>query len=156
MYLIAAFLAALVLSTPANAEISDSEAASLCKRHMQMTKEDIVGCVNQVQTAESFYGCKPSTDPGKPPLTALFQCMENGNRAAEERVKKAVAAEKAKKALPGVHIGMTAKQVLEESNWGKPKRVNRTTTARGTSEQWVYGDGNYLYFENGVLTAIQN
>jgi SOS-response transcriptional repressor LexA len=33
--------------------------------------------------------------------------------------------------------------------------VNRTTFARGVHEQWVY-DGGYLYFEDGVLTTIQN
>ncbi len=55
----------------------------------------------------------------------------------------------------GVTIGMTAGQVLA-TQWGKPRSVNKTTTAYGTREQWVYGDGNYLYFENGLLTAIQN
>lgn len=40
-------------------------------------------------------------------------------------------------------------------SWGKPDRINRTTTAWGVSEQWVYGY-NYLYFEKGVLTTIQN
>ena len=58
--------------------------------------------------------------------------------------------------LPGVRIGMTSDQVLKETSWGKPRSVNRTTTTRGTREQWVYGYPNYLYFENGVLTSIQN
>lgn len=56
----------------------------------------------------------------------------------------------------GVRIGMTAKAVLEKSSWGEPKGVNKTSTRYGTEEQWVYGDGNYLYFKNGKLTAIQN
>lgn len=34
-------------------------------------------------------------------------------------------------------IGMTEDEVLS-SKWGKPKDVNRTTTAYGVSEQWVY------------------
>lgn len=55
--------------------------------------------------------------------------------------------------LPYPKIGMSAKTA---TNWGKPKHVNRTTTAKGNVEQWVYGDGNYLYFTNGRLTAIQN
>ena len=55
----------------------------------------------------------------------------------------------------GVSIGMSAEQVLK-SNWGKPKLVNKTTTTGGKTEQWVYGGNNYLYFSNGVLTAIQN
>jgi hypothetical protein len=59
-------------------------------------------------------------------------------------------------ALPGARIGMTAEQVLKETSWGKPRSINRTTTAYGTREQWVYGNSNYLYFTNGVLTSIQN
>lgn len=54
----------------------------------------------------------------------------------------------------GVSIGMSSAQVLA-SNWGKPRKVNRTTTANGVTEQWVYR-GGYLYFSNGVLTGIQN
>ncbi len=40
--------------------------------------------------------------------------------------------------------------------WGKPSDVNRTTTRTSVREQWVYENGGYLYFNNGVLTAIQN
>lgn len=53
-----------------------------------------------------------------------------------------------------VRIGMTKKMC--EDSWGKPESINRTTNAYGTSEQWVYGGGNYLYFDNGKLTSIQN
>jgi len=52
-------------------------------------------------------------------------------------------------------IGMNKAQV-EDSSWGKPKDINTTTTAYGTREQWVYENFNYLYFENGILVAIQN
>lgn len=43
-------------------------------------------------------------------------------------------------------------------SWGEPDDINRTTGSWGTHEQWVYGeyDCDYLYFENGVLTSIQN
>ena len=56
----------------------------------------------------------------------------------------------------GVRLGMTPKQVVETTSWGKPNKINKTTNQFGTREQWVYGDGNYLYFTNGVLTSIQN
>lgn len=56
---------------------------------------------------------------------------------------------------PGAQIGMTMKQVIEKTNWGKPDSINRTITSAGTREQWVYY-GGYLYFTNGKLTAIQN
>jgi len=59
------------------------------------------------------------------------------------------------KARGGVKIGMTVEQVLR-SNWGKPRGVNRTTTPNGTHEQWIYGDRNFLYFVNGILTTIQD
>lgn len=55
---------------------------------------------------------------------------------------------------PAATIGMTAKQVREQSNWGRPLMVNRTTTANGTDEQWVYSWG-YLYFHNGILRSAQ-
>ena len=55
----------------------------------------------------------------------------------------------------GVLLGMNQEAVLS-SSWGRPKDINRTTNRYGTREQWVYGNGNYLYFENGILTSIQN
>lgn len=50
-------------------------------------------------------------------------------------------------------IGMTQEQVLS-STWGSPKKKNKTTTASGVTEQWVY-DYGYIYFTNGYVTAIQ-
>lgn len=63
-------------------------------------------------------------------------------------------ADKKKAKQAGVNIGMTQQEVLN-SNWGKPKDINKTTTAYGTSEQWVYDEYKYLYFEDGLLTTIQ-
>ena len=51
-------------------------------------------------------------------------------------------------------IGMTKTEV-ENSTWGKPKDINKTTTAYGTQEQWCYSGYKYIYFENGIVTAIQ-
>ncbi|NLY75727.1 MAG: hypothetical protein GX075_10525 [Firmicutes bacterium] len=53
-----------------------------------------------------------------------------------------------------IYIGMNKEMVL--MSWGKPERVYRTTTANRVSEQWVYGSSNYVYFDNGVVSAIQN
>ncbi|MGS2778744.1 hypothetical protein ACVBAX_15360 [Robertmurraya sp. GLU-23] len=55
----------------------------------------------------------------------------------------------------GVSIGMTREQVLS-SSWGNPQSINTTTSSYGSREQWVYGNGNYLYFEDGILVTIQN
>ncbi|MFT5875114.1 MAG: hypothetical protein ACI8WT_004095 [Clostridium sp.] len=56
--------------------------------------------------------------------------------------------------LPEPSIGMTAEEV-RASRWGNPDSVNRTTTANGTSEQWVYSINGYVYLENGVVITIQ-
>ena len=50
-------------------------------------------------------------------------------------------------------IGMSKNQCIDAI--GNPQRINRTTTASRQSEQWVYHN-KYLYFENGVLTTIQD
>lgn len=51
-------------------------------------------------------------------------------------------------------IGMTKDEVLN-SKWGDPEDINKITTKYGTSEQWVYPDYKYIYFEDGKVTAIQ-
>jgi hypothetical protein len=66
--------------------------------------------------------------------------------------------------LAPIRIGMTADQVLA-SKWGKPSDRHSTTTADHHREQWIYtvgpecgatGKQSYLYFEDGVLAAIQD
>jgi hypothetical protein len=52
-----------------------------------------------------------------------------------------------------VALGMTPEQVREA--WGPPQRINRTLTRAGEHQQWVYGSGQYLYFEDGRLSSIQ-
>jgi flagellar biosynthesis GTPase FlhF len=63
-------------------------------------------------------------------------------------------AEQAKRPEP--RIGMTRADVFYRSKWGQPNDIHRTTTANGKREQWVYGNGRYLYFDNDVLVAIQD
>jgi len=88
-----------------------------------------------------------------PDVGAKYQSEIPKLMAAAE--KQEAAAEARRKRSEGVRIGMSKADVLA-SNWGKPERINRTTNAYGTREQWVYGSGNYLYFEDDVLVSIQN
>ena len=56
-----------------------------------------------------------------------------------------------------VKIGMS--EEYAKISWGEPGDNNKTITAAGVHEQWVYGDishRSYLYFDNGKLTSIQN
>ena len=49
---------------------------------------------------------------------------------------------------------MTEKMAL--ISLGKPNDINSTVGSWGTHEQWVYDDGFYCYFENGILKSYQN
>ena len=53
-----------------------------------------------------------------------------------------------------ISIGMTADQVV--LSWGLPSDINRTMYKHGTHEQWIYNRKNYVYLDNGIVTAIQN
>lgn len=109
---------------------------------------------------DSFY----TTDPALllERVAVVRDLEELHKRQAEEsrKVEQAKIAAKEKKAAAawkargGVTIGMTQAQALA-SNWGKPRKVNRTVRAGVVHEQWVYG-GGYLYFDNGILTSYQN
>jgi hypothetical protein len=52
-----------------------------------------------------------------------------------------------------VVVGMTDSEVVMV--WGPPASKNVTITGSSTHEQWVYDLDRYVYFDNGVVTAIQ-
>lgn len=56
---------------------------------------------------------------------------------------------------PDAKIGMDTSDIILKTNWGVPDKKNKTETKHGTSEQWMYENRGYLYFESGKLTAIQ-
>ena len=96
---------------------------------------------------------EPIADPEYLALLKRVRAEEAKQIASD--LAASAARDKAKAGKEGVSVGMSKEQVLS-SSWGKPEHVNTTTTARGTREQWVYGMRAYLYFEDGVLTTIQN
>lgn len=79
--------------------------------------------------------------------TTYYRDTEEGRQEAEYLKQLA------KK--PNAAIGMTKSQVRNKTNWGEPNSINTTTNKYGTHEQWVYDDYQYLYFDNGKLTTIQ-
>jgi hypothetical protein len=66
-------------------------------------------------------------------------------QAAAEPINRAIEAQQ-------VLVGMTADQA--RLAWGEPYRINATTTALGTSEQWVYQRG-HLYLDAGIVRSVQ-
>ncbi len=83
---------------------------------------------------------------------------EEETRKEQERIKKTYISKYGTRnadliLAERVALGMTKQMCIEA--WGEPESVNRTVTRYGTSEQWVYGLGTYLYFEGNKLTGIQ-
>jgi len=88
------------------------------------------------------------------------QALERKKREAEsEKIRKQnekykqLYLEQMKK--PDVKIGMTPAQVIKNTRWGAPIKINSTITKYVTREQWVYPDFKFLYFDNGKLVVIQ-
>lgn len=52
-------------------------------------------------------------------------------------------------------IGMTKAEVVAFTKYIQPKDINKTTTQYSVREQYCYSSKNYLYFEDGILTTIQ-
>jgi hypothetical protein len=56
-----------------------------------------------------------------------------------------------------VEVGVNAADVIRLIG-KRPDRINRTETAAGTTEQWVFENGRnymYVYLRNNIVTAIQ-
>ncbi|MCP5231744.1 MAG: hypothetical protein H6948_06550 [Zoogloeaceae bacterium] len=88
-------------------------------------------------------------------FAALRASLEaQASRMEEKQARADRKRDLARRKRQGVSIGMSQEEVLQ-SSWGRPERSNRSIYSFGTREQWVYGGGNYLYFEDGMLTSIQ-
>lgn len=110
----------------------------------------------QIAKCEEVLGVDPATAKLKAAIVAAAETRRVSDAKQRELAeRKQAAAEKAHRKRSGVSVGMSKQQVLE-SMWGRPEKINETTTAAGTREQWVYPGYQYLYFSNGVLTTIQS
>jgi hypothetical protein len=59
--------------------------------------------------------------------------------------------EQVKKGIISIGMSKNAARL----SWGEPEKINATTTKYGLHEQWIYKGHQYVYFENDVLTSIQ-
>ena len=96
---------------------------------------------------------KPGDKDVQKQIALLKGQIERAKAQAKRDEAARIAADKARRKREGVTVGMTQQDVLA-SSWGRPQHVNKTTYSTHTREQWVY-NGEYLYFEDGILTAIQ-
>lgn len=49
-------------------------------------------------------------------------------------------------------IGMNKEEVIRI--WGTPKDKNIHDHSWGTTEQWVYSNGRYVYFDDGKVSSV--
>lgn len=80
--------------------------------------------------------------------------LESDERAQQRQAQEQREEEKRQEYLANEpKIGMTAAEV-RASNWGEPEKINKTTYAWGVTEQWCYPNNKYIYFDDGIVTAI--
>jgi len=92
---------------------------------------------------------------------SLVKIIEGSKKDAERyiKIRKSGFSKKIQNKLieKKVWIGMTKEMAI--LSWGNPDDINQTITANVVREQWVYEGGRYkgqyIYFENGKLIAIQ-
>jgi len=82
----------------------------------------------------------------------IQKIQENNPKLA--RLIKEYGESTAKRLIDGeIWIGMSDEMAREAL--GRTNDINRTTTSYSVREQWVYPNGKYLYFEDGVLDSWQ-
>jgi hypothetical protein len=124
-------------------EFESTAKAYVSRRFLEMATESRkfpTGCIFQGDKSTVLLGMQEQQD-------------EAVNR--EKALEKSVQEAKFQAARPAAKLGMTARQVVERTWWGRPTQINKTVSKGGTKEQWVYPEANYLYFVNGRLTSIQ-
>ncbi len=102
-----------------------------------------------------FAETDPETERKSQELAAEKE-LKKQKKALRDKYKKYKWAKKVWNSIETgkVFIGMS--KVQATLAWGEPDSVNRTIGRWGEHQQWVYSDKSYLYFENGILNAIQN
>lgn len=91
----------------------------------------------------------PDDNDAIKPFKSDYQVELEEKRLKEIEYRKQLAKK------PSAAIGMTKSQVKNKTSWGEPRYIKTTTSKYGTHEQWVYDDYQYLYFDDGKLTTIQ-
>lgn len=132
-----------------NVDYKNLADAAEIQARIQDIKDKSKSAKNRIQEIESLEKTFPNEAKEFYPLK---KSLTEQNAKDELQAARAL---KQKKKSEGVSIGMTKEDVLA-SNWGKPERVNTTTTSSGVREQWVYDGRNYLYFKDEILVSIQN
>ncbi|MCB2361572.1 zinc ribbon domain-containing protein [Clostridium estertheticum] len=155
---------ALKIKTNSEAQIKINKALLLKKSQIALKKsadDFTVGMgyfnTDNYETASKYFKAviKADSKNYKIAVGKIKQCIKLEDESAIRQAQKSTEDAELQARTQEPTIGMT-KDKVRKGAWGEPQKINRTTTADGTTEQWVY-DGKYLYFDvNGLLTDIQD
>jgi hypothetical protein len=136
-------------------EIEEEEARKKAEEQRMLANEEkfnsLVNIAKNASSNNNFSAAVKAMNDAMSLNHRYTEALELKNKYLELKTQQ----EKAIKKTQGVRLGMT-KQDVRDSSWGKPKDINRTITEYMTYEQWVYDGYKYLYFEDGILTTIQD
>ncbi len=136
--------AVALLALPSMAQTGDSAKYARCAGSTEMQKCRALVDAVAAETPEA--------------KRARAEKLEKDRLAAAQEVVKspATAQSTSQRAIEGApKVGMTEYDA-ENTMWGRPSERNRTVTAYGTREQWVFGNGRFAYLENGRVTAVSS
>lgn len=137
-------LTAILLALPSAAQTNDSAKYARCAGSTEMQKCRALVDAVAAETPEAKRARAEKLDRERASSAqAVLQQPLTHNPSAQHVIAHEPA------------IGMTEYEA-SKTMWGRPESINRTKTRYGTMEQWVYGDGRYLYLENGRVTAISS
>ena len=101
-----------------------------------------------------------STEPAQPTYSPQLTSDTQEMTEKINRIGKEIGdlLEQCNAIFASLYIGMPETSVHNQQPHGRCAVIHTTQTSNGIHEQWVWGDGSgrYVYFDNGVLTAIQN
>lgn len=137
-------LATMLVALPALAQTTDSTKYARCAGSTEPQKCRALVDAVAAETPEA--------------KRARIEKLEKDRLAAAQEVVRSPStapsvSQRAIESAPKVGMG---EYDAENTMWGRPAERNRTVTARGTREQWVFGNGRFAYLENGRVTAVSS
>jgi hypothetical protein len=105
----------------------------------------------------SLAACEATEPEASKPVTSPFDHQfQQEMQQAKENIDRQEA--ECNALFASLYIGMSETRVQNHQPHGICAIIHTTQTSNGIEEQWVWGDdsGRYVYFHNGLLTAIQD
>jgi hypothetical protein len=103
-----------------------------------LTSEVGVGTLYEVTTVDGFHGWISEVD-----LKSLLASSNSEPQQGEEA-----------SCTGSPRVGMSEQQALATC-WGRPKYRQRVGVPGLMRDEWIYGEGRYLFFDDGKILAIQ-